>query len=231
MRVADEGFLAILSEADREALVGAGHVRNFPAGQVLFSEGDEAHEVIVLLEGSIKVVSTTSAGRELILDVLDEGALVGELSAIDGEPRSATGIALTPVGVLVLHTERFSAFLEEHGSVATALLRMMVARLRRSSQRQFEFGTGDALNRLCSCVLALLDRYSTADDRTRDAPPRAARDRVDDRALAGGRRQGAARPARAGLARSAGARADRPRRGRHPGPRRDLNGAPVDLTR
>ena len=171
MRVADEGFLAILSEEDREALVGAGHVRNFPAGQVLFSEGDEAHEVIVLLEGSIKVVSTTSAGRELILDVLDEGALVGELSAIDGEPRSATGIALTPVGVLVLHTERFSAFLEEHGSVATALLRMMVARLRRSSQRQFEFGTGDALNRLCSCVLALLDRYSTADDRTRATLP------------------------------------------------------------
>jgi len=169
--VADEGFLAILSEEDREALVGAGHVRNFPAGQVLFSEGDEAHEVIVLLEGSIKVVSTTSAGRELILDVLDEGALVGELSAIDGEPRSATGIALTPVGVLVLHTDRFSAFLEEHGSVATALLRMMVARLRRSSQRQFEFGTGDALNRLCSCVLALLDRYSTADDRTRATLP------------------------------------------------------------
>ena len=127
--------------------------------------------MIVLLQGSIKVVSTTSAGRELILDVLDEGALVGELSAIDGEPRSATGIALTPVGVLVLHTERFSAFLEEHGSVATALLRMMVARLRRSSQRQFEFGTGDALNRLCSCVLALLDRYSTADDRTRATLP------------------------------------------------------------
>jgi CRP-like cAMP-binding protein len=157
---------------------------------VLFSEGDEAHEVIVLLEGSIKVVSTTSAGRELILDVLDEGALVGELSAIDGEPRSATGIALTPVGVLVLHTERFSAFLEEHGSVATALLRLMVGRLRRSSQRQFEFGTGDA--RAIGgdgCVLALLDQ--TPPTTAPRGSPRAARDRVDDRGSPGGRRQGA----------------------------------------
>lgn len=163
--VTEEGFLDRLGDRDRDALMAAGHRRQFGAGQVLFCEGDDGHEVIVLLAGSVKVVSTTLAGRELILDVLDPGALVGELSAIDGEPRSADAIALTPVEVLVVPTERFSSFLEQHGGAASALLRLVVTRLRRSSQRQFEFGTGDALNRLCSCVLALLERYASDGDR------------------------------------------------------------------
>jgi CRP-like cAMP-binding protein len=169
--VADDEFLGRLGDDERKHLDAAGHHRSFRAGQVLFTEGDDGHDVIVLLAGSAKVFSTAASGREVILDVLDAGALVGELSAIDGSARSATAVALTPVEVLVVPSHSFRVFLEEHGRAATALLACLVARLRRTSQRQLEFGTGDALSRLCSCLLTMLDRYATDSDRTRATIP------------------------------------------------------------
>jgi CRP-like cAMP-binding protein len=156
---------------DREALEGAGRRRHFGAGQVLFSDGDDGHDVLVVLAGSVKVVSSTPSGREIILDVLDSGSLVGELSAIDGGPRSATVVALTPLDVLFVSNAEFLSFLAARGDAATALLQLVVGRLRRSSQRQLEFGTGDALSRLCVCVLEMLDRYATVEDKTRATIP------------------------------------------------------------
>jgi CRP-like cAMP-binding protein len=159
-----EGFFGGLAAVDRDALEALGQRRQYPAGQVLFFEGDEGRDVVVLLEGNVKVVSTASSGREVILDVIDRGELIGEMSAIDGQPRSATAIALTTVDVLVVPTPRFMEYLQQHGAVATALVELIVARLRNSSQRQLEFGTSDALGRLCACMLRMLDRYGDTDD-------------------------------------------------------------------
>ena len=159
--MADEGFLASLTDLDRAALEAVGRQRSFPSGQVLFLEGDDGHEVFVVLSGQVKIVTTSPTGRDVILDVFDENSLLGELSAIDGHGRSATAIALTQVTVLCVPTDAFLAFLEAHGAAATALLRLVAARLRRSSQRQLEFGTSDALGRLCTCLLTMLDRYGS----------------------------------------------------------------------
>jgi CRP-like cAMP-binding protein len=163
--VVEVGFVASLSADERAAFESLGRRRQFRAGQVLFTEGDEGRDVVVLLDGSVKVVSAAASGREVILEVIDRGELIGEMSAIDGQPRSATAVALTPVEVLVIPTSEFQVFLEGHGSAATALLRLVVTRLRHSSQRQLEFGTSDALGRLCACMLRMLDRYGGTDDR------------------------------------------------------------------
>jgi CRP-like cAMP-binding protein len=116
----------------------------------------------LLLDGQVKVVISSPSGRELILDVLDEGALFGELSAVDGEPRSATVIALNPITVRVIPNDQFREFLETYGVAATAVLALIVDRLRRTSRRQLEFGTNDALGRLCACLVSMVGRYGSA---------------------------------------------------------------------
>ena len=163
----EDGFLANVGADERAAFEALGRRRHYRAGQVLFTEGDEGRDVVVLLDGNVKVVSAAPSGREVILDVIDPGELIGEMSAIDGRPRSATAVALTVVDVSVIGTPVFLSFLEQHGSAATALLQLIVARLRNSSQRQLEFGTSDALGRLCGCMLRMLDRYGGTDDRGR----------------------------------------------------------------
>jgi CRP/FNR family cyclic AMP-dependent transcriptional regulator len=157
--VGDRGFLARLDPSEREALDRMGRHRRYGAGQVLFLEGDEGRDVFLLCDGLVKVVTTSVSGRQVILDLVPAGAVLGELSAIDGQARSASVEALTSIDVLILRVEDFRMFLQTQPRVAVELLEVMAARLRASSQRQLEFGTSDAMTRLCRCLLVMIDRF------------------------------------------------------------------------
>jgi CRP/FNR family transcriptional regulator, cyclic AMP receptor protein len=162
--VADQVFLARLRPSERDALEAVARHRQFGTGQTLFFEGDEGGDVHVLVDGLVKVVMTAASGRQVILGLESAGSILGELSAIDGQPRSASAEAVTPVDVMVLRVEGFRSFLAEQPRVATELLEVVVARLRRTSERQLEFGAGDALARLCSCLLLMIGRFGDRDD-------------------------------------------------------------------
>jgi CRP/FNR family cyclic AMP-dependent transcriptional regulator len=157
--VEDDDFLAHLSPADRAELEALGTRTKFSTAAVLFREGEEGRLIHIPLDGLVKVWTSSSSGKEVILDVVETGAVLGELSAIDGGPRSASATALTEVECLVVPVLDFLAFLEEHPGAATQLLSMVAARLRRTSQRQLEFGTSDSLTRLCRCILTMVERY------------------------------------------------------------------------
>lgn len=144
-----EGFLGRLRADDAQALMDRSRRRRLPAGSLLFLEGDDAHTVLFLLEGQVKILITSSAGREVVLDVLGPGEIIGELSAIDGLPRSATATALSPVEIATVRTSDFHAMLEARSSIAPQLLLLIADRLRSTSRRQFELASSDALARVC----------------------------------------------------------------------------------
>ncbi len=106
---------------------------------------------------------TSGDGREVVLAVLGPGELLGELSAIDGAPRSAAAGALGPVQLTAIDVARFNAFVDAHHDVAVALLRCVAVRLRQASRRQVEFGTVDALGRVCGRLTEMMDRYGHPD--------------------------------------------------------------------
>jgi CRP-like cAMP-binding protein len=156
-------FLAQLRPAVAEELSALGARRRFPAGAVLFVEGDTAHEALVLLSGEVKVSVGSSEGKEIVLEVFEPGALLGELSVIDGQPRSATLTALTPIEVLAVSAESFNEFLDRHPAVLRRLLIDVIGRLRTRVRHQLEFGAGDALGRVCARLVALAERYGVPD--------------------------------------------------------------------
>jgi len=154
----DRNFLRRLTDAEALSLQNRSRRRNYPRGAALFRQGDAGDEVFILRAGRVKVCARR-AGREVILAVLDAGALLGELSAVDGSPRSATAVALDDVEVDVTSQGEFNELLEEHPRVATELLRLVAERLRDTSLRQLEFGTMDTLGRLCASLTELATRY------------------------------------------------------------------------
>ena len=160
-------FLESLSPESRAALFAAGRTRVFPKGSTLFFEDDDAHDVLLITDGTIKVSISDESGREVILDLLGPGDVAGELSAVDAAPRSATGVALDKVSACVIHQRDFGALLESCPDAATALLSTIVRRLRAASRRQFEFGAGDALGRLCRSICDLDARFGRPDDQDR----------------------------------------------------------------
>jgi CRP-like cAMP-binding protein len=161
------GFLERLGDEDRAALLEAGRRRPMRGDETLFREGDDAYEVLIVLKGIVKIWIGAPSGRQVILDVLDTGAVLGELSSIDGAPRSANAGALEKGELLVVPMARFRAVVEERPRIGLELLRLVAERLRAASRRQLEFSASDSLGRLCGAIVAFADRFGTAKDGVR----------------------------------------------------------------
>lgn len=154
-----DAFLDALTETEAEDLRSIGRPRAYGANVTLFHQGDEAGPVVVLLSGRAKVVSLSSAGREVIVAVRGPGDLLGELSAIDGEPRSATVTTLEAVDALLIPGSAFAAFLERCPRVALVILRMVAGRLRYADAQQADFATHDVVGRVAHRLVELSERF------------------------------------------------------------------------
>jgi CRP-like cAMP-binding protein len=152
-------FLDALTEAEADDLRAAGRHRAYGANVTLFHQGDEAGPVLVLLDGRVKVVALTSAGREVIVAVRGPGDLLGEMAAFDGEPRSATVATLEPVEALLVPGSAFAAFLERRPRVALVILRMVAGRLRYADAQQADFATHDVVGRVAHRLVELCERF------------------------------------------------------------------------
>src|SRR3954464_11694885 len=106
-----EGFLSERAADERAELEALGSVRRYRRGDVLFHQGDDAGAVLVLLSGHVKAAMLND-GREGILAFPGPGELLGELSAVDGMPRSGTVRAVDDVEALVIPGSAFRGFLE-----------------------------------------------------------------------------------------------------------------------
>jgi CRP-like cAMP-binding protein len=159
-------FLGGLAPEAAAELRRLGTRRTYPAGAALCLEGDAAHEALVIVRGEVKLSVGSVEGAEVILDVLKPGSLVGELSVIDGRPRSATVTAISPVEVLAVPAAAFNEFLERYPRVMRSLLVEVIDRLRTRVRHQLEFGTGDAMGRVCVRLAELADRHGAVEGGT-----------------------------------------------------------------
>ena len=161
---APEDFWASLTPEAKAALTRAGLVRTYVRGRALVLEGQVADSVLLLREGRVKVTASTSTGREVILAFRGPGELVGEQSALDDAPRSATIVAVERVEALCLSSRQFRSFLADHPSASLTLLRMLSRRLRDADAKRIEFSTFTTIERVAGRLLELSDRYGQQDE-------------------------------------------------------------------
>jgi CRP-like cAMP-binding protein len=153
------GFLAALDDRERADLLERSGRRRFRRSAAVFHQGGGSDDVVVVLSGRVKVSTVTADGKEVVLAFRGPGDLLGELSAIDGEDRSATVAALEPVEAAVVPARDFRAFLSAHPRVALLLLEMLVRRLRDADRKRVEFGAHDTLGRVAARLVELADSY------------------------------------------------------------------------
>jgi CRP/FNR family transcriptional regulator, cyclic AMP receptor protein len=100
------------------------------ANKVLFHGGDPGDGCHRVDEGLLKVVMVSPAGNERILAFLGPGDIVGELSMIDGRPRSASVVAVRDSALSFLSRIAFEAITDERPQICRALLTLLATRLR-----------------------------------------------------------------------------------------------------
>jgi CRP-like cAMP-binding protein len=152
-------LLATLSPSAAAELVGLGTWCRFGPGKVLLREGESSTHIYTLLRGVVKVTATTSEGGFALLAIRAAGDVVGELAALDGEPRSATVTTAGGVDARMITQPVFNSFLNRHADAAVAVSRSVAAKLRWATRRRIDFSGREVRVRLARVLVELVAVY------------------------------------------------------------------------
>jgi len=149
-------FLAILQPATARDLLDHSVQRQFPAGRRLLREGAGDTHVELLISGFAKATATVD-GIETLLGIRLPGEIIGEISALTGEPRSATVTACGQVIAAVIARSEFEAFLRRHPEATPHVTAMVAKQLRWANRRRTDFGAFPANIRLARLLADIAD--------------------------------------------------------------------------
>jgi len=123
------GIFARCKRGDLKALARSCDEMTFETGEIVCRQGEKGAAMFLVIEGGVDVVEETDEG-EMPLAYLGHGAVIGELSVIDGEMRSATVRARERTTCLVLTTWDLRASIKERPEIALDILQMVIGRYR-----------------------------------------------------------------------------------------------------
>jgi len=114
---------------DFRVLAGAGvPVRDFKAGDVIFGQGDPAHELFIVQSGEVEI----RLGNR-VLETLPQYSIFGEMALIDSAPRSATAIASSDAKLVPVSEKQFLFLISNTPYFALNVMRVMARRLRAAN--------------------------------------------------------------------------------------------------
>jgi CRP-like cAMP-binding protein len=128
-------LLGRLSGSEIDALLTYARVQRYRAGQEIFAKGSPGDSMMAVLRGHVKISSPSPDGKEIVLNIINEGEIFGEIALLDGKERTADAVAMTDCELLVLSRRDFLPFLERHVEICIALLGVLCERLRRTSEQ------------------------------------------------------------------------------------------------
>ena len=146
-------LFSMLTESQAISVADAVVKRRFKRGEVIVEQGKKSNALFILLNGRARVVTADSRGREVILATLQPGDHIGEMSLIDNEPHSATVRAEVQTDVLMLGRIEFARCLPENSSMAYAVMRGLVQRLRHADRKIESLALMDVYGRVARAPL------------------------------------------------------------------------------
>lgn len=141
-------LLGEVSDATRQALKAAWVERKYDPGQLILGYEDTSGDVLILLEGAVRVANYSEKGREVSFSAIVEGECFGEFSVIDGAPRSASVVALEKSRIGHIPDTVFRDLLSRHADMSMAVMSRLVEKLRELTRRVSEFTAMKADDRI-----------------------------------------------------------------------------------
>jgi CRP/FNR family transcriptional regulator len=154
-------LFAALNEAEVNVLAQRAVERRFPAGEMLFWEGEPCAGVFLIIEGSVKIFRTSPAGRELMLAIETAPSSVAELPLFDGGPYPASVRAVAPVVSLFINKNDFQQVCRQYPDVALKVLGVVGKRLRHLVGLVESMTFGSVTQRLARLLLEESKRSTT----------------------------------------------------------------------
>lgn len=127
-----------LPDTDLARVAAACTTGSYARHEQILGDHDATTDVFFVLSGTVRVNSYAESGREVIFSEVGAGDIFGEFAAVDGLPRSAAVVAQSDCVLARMPATKFLEILRHNGAVSVHLVELLVAKIRRMSERVFE---------------------------------------------------------------------------------------------
>lgn len=166
-KLPDESLLKVLEPDELNELLSQAREAKAKKGEAILRQGDEGNALLILLEGQARVTVYSANGREIVLDYVGPGSVLGEIALLDGGVRTASVIAMGPLRYLILPRSVFEYAVASNHRIALRMMKELAARLRRANQTIETDRAYAATSRLARCLLRLIDETGEGGDAIR----------------------------------------------------------------
>ncbi len=127
-------------------------------GATIFAKDDPGNSLYAVISGTVKISISSPDGRNAILNLIGPGEVFGEMSVLDGQPRSADATANTVCEIFVIDRRDFLPFVRSQPTLAMKFIELLSGRLRRTSEQVEQVILQDLPGRLASALLGLTEK-------------------------------------------------------------------------
>jgi len=133
-------------------------MRRVPRGQAVVHAGDQPDYVYFVLTGSLKVLVSDEDGREVILSMLGQGELFGEMGIFDEQPRSASVVAVQPADLIMIAKQDFKQLMRDDFDIAWRIMCNLADRLRNADRKIESLALMDVYGRVAHLLLEMAEQ-------------------------------------------------------------------------
>ncbi|MBN1524609.1 MAG: cyclic nucleotide-binding domain-containing protein [Spirochaetales bacterium] len=126
----------------------AQYVKTLEPNSTIFCEGDAGEELYIIIDGEVEIRKTTTQETSKTLIQLKKGDIFGEMSLIEGKPRSATAVTAKKTQLLCVNDELFETMLSKNPDFSRKIIKMLSERLRKANMIIKSIMSTNKLNQL-----------------------------------------------------------------------------------
>ena len=157
--LASHPLLRHLKPDELRRLAAAAQIVRHARGVTLFQKGDAGSSMLAVIRGRVKLCAYSADGREVVLNIVGQGGVFGEIAVLDGRPRSADAVTLEECDLLVLERAHLLPFLTGNPEALARLLAVLCQRLRQTSEQFEDALLREAPSRLARGLLRLAETF------------------------------------------------------------------------
>src|SRR3954454_17172458 len=150
-----------LGDKETDAIVAHARVAKYAAGDQIVVKGDPGDSMMAVLNGRVSISTASPDGRQVVLSVLHDGDIFGEIALLDGKERTADVNALTDCEILIVPRRSLWSLLEHRPDVCIDLMLVLCERLRHTNQQVEDLAFLDLKARISKVLLRIADESGT----------------------------------------------------------------------
>lgn len=152
-------LFGVLDDTEMQAVLEFAKLRRAAAEERIFVKGDPGDSLYVILRGRVAVQTESQDAKVMLLNIMDTGAVFGEIAMLDGGERTATVVAQEPTELLRIDRRDFMPFLEQRAGLCIRLMNVLCERVRWTSAIIEDTVFLNVTRRLAKRILMLAQNY------------------------------------------------------------------------